>query len=335
MVSFNTQKNSVNYLIISPEFVGQRIDNFLITHLKGVPRTHIYRILRKGEVRVNKGRIKPDYRLKEGDSLRIPPIRREQAAQAEGKQASLKSGLRSHKWMDSTGQALQSDILYEDEGLIVLNKPSGMAVHGGSGLSFGVIEALRHLYPRLSLELVHRLDKDTSGCLMVAKRRSTLKWLHELLRTGQLHKTYWALVKGKWQAGPAVKAALTKNQLSSGERIVRVDDQGQTAYTEFKVLKTFAPASLMEAKPLTGRTHQIRVHATSVGHPIAGDRKYGEDQFNREMKSLGLNRLFLHAKALDIPLPDGKVLTIQAPLDEVLTKMLEKLSRSPGEQHHV
>lgn len=321
MVSSTTQKKPAHYLAITTEFVGQRIDNFLITRLKGVPRTYIYRILRKGEVRVNKGRIKPDYRLKEGDNLRVPPIRREDKGdRGEGQITSSKS------------QTLLSSILYEDEGLMVLNKPAGMAVHGGSGLSFGVIELLRNLRPKSALELVHRLDKDTSGCLMIAKRRSTLKRLHELLRTGQIHKVYWGLVKGKWLNGQVVEASLTKNQLESGERMVRVDSQGQTAYTEFKVLKSFVQTTLMEAKPLTGRTHQIRVHANFVKHPIAGDPKYGDEVFNREMRALGLNRLFLHAKGLVIPMPDGKTLTVEAPLDKTLSKVLDVLS---GEHHYV
>jgi len=324
MVSLSTQNSqTVNYVVVEAEMVGQRLDNFLMTHLKGLPRTRIYRIIRKGEIRVNKGRVGPDYRIVQGDSIRIPPLRIAVDTKAPTPPAKMH-------------QALLSAILYEDEDLIVLNKPAGMAVHGGSGVSLGVIEALRALRPEIrSLELVHRLDRDTSGCLMIAKRRALLKVLHAFLREGQIEKIYWTLVKGHWQRDRGVDVPLHKNQLSSGERMVRVDPVlGQSAYTEFKVLKTYAQSTLLEVRPLTGRTHQIRVHAAYAGHPIAGDIKYGESGFNRAMKRLGLNRLFLHARKISIPWPTRHTpLTIEAPLAHPLTQILEHLHLSGDIQY--
>lgn len=310
----------VKQITVAAEYAGQRLDNFLINLLKGLPKTRVYRIIRKGEVRVNKGRIGPDYRIVAGDIVRIPPMRLSQDP------INLKKS--SSKIPTKVNEQLLSQILYEDEGMIILNKPSGMAVHGGSGLSFGVIEALRILRQDCpNLELVHRLDRETSGCLMIAKRRSILRWLHELLRTGQIEKRYWALVKGEWRAGKEVNQPLQKNQLSSGERMVRVKAGGQEALTAFRVLNRYsgtrtrqgsdefhesgsslgtnlAKATLMEACPITGRTHQIRVHAEFAGSPVAGDDKYGDESFNREMKKLGLSRLFLHAISIKIPLSD-------------------------------
>ncbi len=318
MLSSSTDKNSkVHNLVISSESAGQRLDNFLFTYLKGVPKSRVYRIIRKGEVRINKGRIGPDYKIMAGDVLRIPPIRREEP-----------KPILSLSRNEEIAQRILSDILYEDEGLLMLNKPSGVAVHGGSGLSFGVIEAVRYIRgSEKTLELVHRLDRDTSGCLMIAKRRSTLKAIHEQLRAGQIEKVYWALVKGSWQGGASIAQPLQKGLLSSGERFVRVSADGQPSLTEFQVLQSYKQATLMEAKPITGRTHQIRVHATSVGNPIAGDLKYGEDSFNTDMRIKGINRLFLHAKRLTLTLPDsGKSLTIEAPLSRVLQDGLHKLA---------
>ncbi|HFD80552.1 MAG TPA: RluA family pseudouridine synthase, partial [Gammaproteobacteria bacterium] len=255
----NMDKPAVRWVEVSAEQAGQRIDNFLLRVLKGVPKSRIYRLLRKGEVRVNKGRIRPEYRLQAGDTLRIPPVR---VAETRGGAP----GARPQ-------QALADAILYEDDRLLVLNKPAGMAVHGGSGLSFGVIEALRALRPEAPyLELVHRLDRDTSGCLLIAKRRSELRTLHELLRTGALTKRYLLLAEGDWSRGPfRVEAPLRKNQLRGGERVVRVDSTGKAALTRFRFLEGYAGASLMEAELVTGRTHQIRVHAQHAGHPLAGD----------------------------------------------------------------
>lgn len=312
-----TTKNipEVRYLLVSDEMAGQRIDNFLLTHLKGVPRTRIYRILRKGEVRVNKGRIKPDYRLNEGDSIRIPPVRQQE------------ENTTIPHIPAKVERSLLDKIIYEDDDLILINKPAGLAVHGGSGLSFGVIEALRILKPEIkSLELIHRLDRETSGCLLIAKRRSALRCVHEQLRAGQLEKHYLALVKGQWQAGKVVDAPLQKNQLSSGERMVRVSEEGKACRTEFSILTRYNEATLMKIRLITGRTHQIRVHSQYVGHEVAGDPKYGDDPFNRLMKGKGLSRLFLHASRISLNLPKtGERLTLEAPLEGDLNNVLNVL----------
>lgn len=302
----------VRYIDIDVEFADQRIDNFLVTYLKGVPKTRIYRILRKGEVRVNKKRAQPSYRLQAGDQLRIPPIRLADRPAVEGPSQSV--------------MALLSDrILYEDKYLLIINKPSGIPVHGGSKVKLGIVEALRSMYPKLPhLELAHRLDADTSGCLVLAKKRSVLKELHELLRNGEMHKLYWALTKGKWLAKELrVDAPLQKNHLSSGERIVKVNSEGKTALTVFKPLETYTDAMLVEATLHTGRTHQIRVHAQYRGHPIAGDEKYGDREFNKSMRQRGLKRLFLHAHSIEFVLPTtGETIKVTAPLDTDLKKFL-------------
>jgi 23S rRNA pseudouridine955/2504/2580 synthase len=331
MVSSSSHKiPQVQQVRISSESAGQRLDNFLFTYLKGVPKTRIYRIIRKGEVRINKGRIKPEYRLVSGDILRVPPVR----------QGEERSAIELSQ-NDKLAHSILDQILYEDDGLLVINKPAGIAVHGGSGVSFGVIEAVRYLRgSEKSLELVHRLDKDTSGCLMIAKRRKILRAIHEQLQAGEVEKVYWALVQGRWQGGGSVSAPLKKNQLSSGERIVRVSEDGQPSLTEFKVLQTFwtdtaAPPhsaypclTFMEAKPKTGRTHQIRVHAAHVGNPIVGDPKYGDNHFNTSMKQKGLSRLFLHAQKLTLTLPGyEKPISVEAPLDKQLQASLDKLTK--------
>lgn len=315
MTNTPSQASSVQMLEVSPEFAGQRIDNFLRNQLKGVPKTLIYRILRKGEVRVNKGRIKPEYKLQAGDLVRVPPLRLAERDEP----APLAQGLL---------ERLEAAIVYEDKALIVLNKPAGIAVHGGSGLSYGVIEALRQLRPDAKeLELVHRLDRDTSGLLMVAKKRSMLRHLHQELRGDGVDKRYMALVRGRWETGKKqVNAPLLKNTLRSGERMVEVTDEGKEALTLFRVLRRFGDfATLVEARPVTGRTHQIRVHARHVGHAIAGDSKYGDEEFSREIRELGGKRLFLHAYGLKVPLPDGGELNLEAPVDEVWSQTLGKL----------
>jgi len=308
-------------LTITADQAGQRLDNFLITLLKGVPKSHIYRILRKGEVRVNKGRIQASYRLQEGDILRVPPVR-----QAEPTAAPVVH--------DRQLQELESRILYEDEQVIVIDKPAGMAVHGGSGLSFGVIEAFRQLRPQCqALELVHRLDRDTSGCLLLAKKRTPLKFLHELMREGKTTKEYLTLVKGQWRGDARkIEAALRKNTLQSGERMVRVDHaEGKAAATLFAPEAIFTRASLVRATLYTGRTHQIRVHAQHIGRPIAGDPKYGDDQFNKEMKGYGLKRLFLHAHRLGFHLPGiPKQIIVTAPLPADLQAVINNLEQGNG-----
>jgi 23S rRNA pseudouridine955/2504/2580 synthase len=311
-------KLPVQIVEIEPDFIGQRIDNFLLARLKGVPKSVIYRVLRKGEVRVNKKRIKPEYKLQQDDVVRIPPIT--VATQAEPVSVKL-----------SMVKNLEQHILFEDNDLIVLNKPSGMAVHGGSGLQFGVIEALRALRPLAKhLELVHRLDRDTSGCLLIAKKRSVLTHLHEQLRNKTVEKKYWALVAGDWDNKVRkVTEPLKKNTLQSGERVVRVDEQdGKPSETRFRILQRYQQGTLVEAFPVTGRTHQIRVHTACKGHPIACDDKYGDNVFTAQMQQLGLNRLFLHAKTLSFMHPMTETtLRVEAPLDEALEQALSKLTR--------
>ncbi len=306
----------VSQIEISEDNEEQRIDNFLVSRLKGVPKSRIYRILRKGEVRVNKGRVKPAYRLQKGDIVRIPPIRVSGTGEAPEK---------PHPEMV---KRLQEAILYESRELLILNKPSGIAVHGGSGVSQGVIETLRAALPETRfLELVHRLDRDTSGCLLIAKKRSALRILHELLRKNGIDKRYLALVKGEWRGGEQrVAVPLRKNQLSSGERIVRVDPQGKSAVTLFKPICQYQQATLVEVRLITGRTHQVRVHAAHIGHPVAGDEKYGDSFFNKTMRAAGLSRLFLHARSLDFQLaPDAAPVQVTAPLEKKLQVLLSRL----------
>jgi len=307
---------AVRLLDISPEEADQRIDNYLLRQLKGVPRSLIYRILRRGEVRVNKGRVKAEYRLKAGDQVRVPPVRTAAPVPVSGAS-------------NGAGDRLEQRILYEDERLIVIDKPSGMAVHGGSGLSFGVIEALRAARPDAHfLELVHRLDRETSGCLMIAKKRSELRMLHELLREGGIDKRYLALVRGRWNLGTrTINAPLAKNQMRGGERIVTVDaDDGKAADSRFKPVEIYAQATLMEIELGTGRTHQIRVHAAHVNYPLAGDDKYGDDDFNKKLRDVGLRRLFLHAHSLGFTDPNtGRSVEVSAPLPPELRAVLDRL----------
>jgi 23S rRNA pseudouridine955/2504/2580 synthase len=311
-------KPAVQWVEISSDQAGQRIDNFLHRFLKGVPKSRIYRLLRKGEVRVNRARARPEYRVRSGDQVRIPPVRMSPAREVD-------PGVRATA-------RVRDAILYEDDRLLVLNKPSGMAVHGGSGLSFGVIEALRALRPGAPfLELVHRLDRDTSGCLLIAKRRSELRTLHGLLRVGQVDKRYLLLVKGNWTAERReVEAPLRKNLLRGGERMVRVDAEGKQAVTRFGLLEHYRGASLLEARLETGRTHQIRVHAAHVGHPLAGDDKYGDGGFNRDMRGLGLKRLFLHAHYIAFRDPErDRSIEVSAPLDPDLRHVIQHLELLP------
>ncbi|MEJ2566358.1 MAG: 23S rRNA pseudouridine(955/2504/2580) synthase RluC [Gammaproteobacteria bacterium] len=294
---------------------GQRIDNFLTTYLKGVPKSFIYRVLRRGEVRVNKGRIKPDYKLRRGDAVRIPPVRRDASPTVTARPG------------DRLLELVDQNLLYEDEGLIVLNKPAGIAVHGGSGISFGVIEILRAARPRAPfLELAHRLDRDTSGCLIIAKKRSTLRHLHQLLREHGIDKRYVALLQGSWHGGEhRVNAPLRRNILRSGERVVRVAEDGKPSYTLFRPQQSWEQASLVEALPRSGRTHQIRVHAAHLHQPIAGDEKYGDAGFNRAMQDLGLRRLFLHAAGLRFTTAAGQAVEVTAPLGPELQQVLDAL----------
>ncbi|MDE1166381.1 MAG: 23S rRNA pseudouridine(955/2504/2580) synthase RluC [Pseudomonas sp.] len=315
MTTTTSPTSGVQLIEVAPELAGQRIDNFLINVLKGVPKTLVYRIVRKGEVRVNKGRIKPEYKIQAGDIIRVPPVRLPERDEP----VPVAQGLL---------QRLEAAIVYEDKALIVLNKPAGIAVHGGSGLTFGVIEAFRQMRPDAKeLELVHRLDRDTSGLLMIAKKRSMLRHLHAALRGDGVDKRYMALVRGHWAtAQKSVRAPLAKSNLRSGERMVEVNEEGKEALTMFKVLRRFGDfATMVEARPITGRTHQIRVHTLHAGHAIAGDSKYGDEDFSREIRDLGGKRLFLHAYQLTVPLPDGGELKLEAPVDEMWAKTVERL----------
>lgn len=308
---------SVQWIEVDAEHAGQRIDNFLFTRLKGVPKSHVYRILRTGEVRRNGGRVRAQDRLDSGDVVRLPPIR-----VAERESVELPLNLIRGR--------IEPRILYEDDDLLVLNKPSGMAVHGGSGLSYGVIEALRELRPQArSLELVHRLDRETSGCLLIAKKRSALKSLHEQFRDDDVNKVYVALLAGQWaKTRLMVDAPLKKNVLQSGERMVRVARDGKSAMTEFKRLARYAEATLVEARPITGRTHQIRVHALHMGHALAGDERYGDEATNRRFRQSGLKRLFLHAAHTTFRHPrTGVAVKVEAPLDSELADFLKDLPK--------
>lgn len=310
--------NQVQFKTISEDNFQQRIDNYLVTLLKGVPKSHIYRILRKGEVRVNKKRVKAPYKLQIGDVVRIPPIKLPEKQDVNVPNVKL-----------DKVQQLENAILYETDNLIVLNKPSGMAVHGGSGLSFGVIEALRQLRPEARfLELVHRLDRDTSGCLLIAKKRSALRFMHEQLRDKKMHKHYVALVDGSWpKKTKVVTAPLLKNTLKSGERVVKVDQQGKASETRFSIREKFDHATLIECSPITGRTHQIRVHTLYVGCSIIGDAKYTDESVNQKYEqSFNFSRLFLHAESITFKeQKKEKKITIKAPLDDTMESLLVRL----------
>lgn len=298
---------------------GQRIDNFLLAQLRGVPKSLVYRILRRGEVRVNKGRVKPSYRVVAGDRVRLPPLR---------------LGLEKVPARPSKALAAQLDqaVLYEDELVLVLNKPAGLAVHGGSGISLGVIETLRALRPGAELELVHRLDRDTSGCLLVSKRRSALRRLHAQLREGTVDKRYLVLLAGRLPR-PVVEVTvpLRKNLLQGGERMVQVDlAEGKPARTVFRSRRCLGALTLAEVQLDTGRTHQIRVHAAHLGAPVAGDDKYGDASVNARLRALGLKRLFLHAAALSFrPRDEEPPIRVEAPLPEALDNVLKTLEEQP------
>ena len=310
-------KDAVNRVVVGEDSDGQRIDNFLQKLLKGVPKSHIYRILRSGEVRLNRGRVGPDARLARGDELRIPPIR------------TATSEARRPKALPRT--LTIPPVLYEDDALIALDKPAGLAVHGGSGIAFGVIERLRNARPDAPfLELVHRLDRDTSGVLLIAKKRAALTALHAQLRDGQVDKRYFVLVRGKWRdALRRVELSLETWVTGDGERRVRVDREGRVARTIFRRVSTWPahdpPLALLEAELETGRTHQIRVHLTHLGFPLAGDDKYGDFAWNKELARQGLKRMFLHAHRIRFAHPvDGRELTIESPLATDLAQFVAR-----------
>ena len=294
---------------------GQRIDNYLFNHLKSVPKGHIYKMIRKGEVRVNKGRIKQTYKLQFGDIVRVPPVTVTEKNPLPAPGRSLLS-------------LIENAIIFEDASLIVINKPSGVAVHGGSGVSYGIIEAIRVLKPQEKfLELIHRLDRDTSGCLLIAKKRSALTGVQNLLRNRQTDKRYLTLLCGKVGfSHKKVTAQLLREALKSGERFVRVDKNGKESTSYFSKIEQFKDSALMEVKIVTGRTHQIRVHSQYIGHCVAGDSKYGNFACNQRLKEKGLKRLFLHAAQISFIHPDtGKNMTIKAPLTDELEQFLLSL----------
>jgi len=310
----NEIKTQVQFIDIDADMAGQRIDNFLKNQLKNVPKSLIYRIIRKGEVRVNKKRVKAEYKLKAQDIVRVPPVKVEQSESP----APLSTKL------DKVAQ-LESCIIFEDDHLLILNKPSGTAVHGGSGLKFGAIEALRALRPNARfLELVHRIDRDTSGILLVAKKRSALRQLQEQFRNKTVQKYYYALVMGRWKPScKVVNAPLLKNEVNS---IVRVNPNGKASETRFKVIEAFDEATLVQASPITGRTHQIRVHTQYTGHPIAWDDRYGDRRFDAYTGKCGLDRLFLHAAHIRFTHPaKGEVMEIAAEMEDKLKAVLNKL----------
>lgn len=300
---------------------GQRIDNFLVGQLKGVPKSLIYRILRTGQVRINGKRAKPDVRISEGDEIRIPPVRIAEKEESEA---------------PGRGQLIriEQSIVFEDKDFLVLDKPSGIASHGGSGISHGAIELLRAARPRDTLELVHRLDRDTSGILVFSRKRSALTALQNVIREGTALKQYLTLLQGQLpQKALTVNAPLRKSLLQGGERMVRVDEQGKDSISHLRVQETYGPASLVQVTIETGRTHQIRVHCQHIGHPVAGDEKYGEREFNREMRDVGLKRLFLHAARFEFHLPErDRDYCFTASLPADLSKVLDKLAIEPGKK---
>ncbi|CAH7202716.1 23S rRNA pseudouridine(955/2504/2580) synthase [Vibrio chagasii] len=309
-------RTQVQFVDIDEDMAGQRIDNFLRNQLKNIPKSMIYRIVRKGEVRVNKKRIKAEYKLKAGDLVRIPPVTTEEKVEENVPSTKL-----------NKVSELEQCIIYEDDHMLILNKPSGTAVHGGSGLKFGAIEALRALRPEARfLELVHRIDRDTSGILLVAKKRSALRHLQAQFREKTVQKYYFALVMGEWKNScKVVNAPLLKNEVNS---IVRVNPNGKASETRFKVLEKFKDATLIQASPITGRTHQIRVHTQYTGHPIAWDDRYGDRRFDAYTGKVGLDRLFLHAANIKFTHPGSEEkMDISAPMEARLEKALTGLRK--------
>ena len=321
-------KDSVSLITVAEHEAGQRLDNYLIKILKGVPKSHIHRIIRAGEVRLNKKRCKPDSRIQTGDLLRIPPVRTAEKQRSSENRA-------------QAVPAREFTIIYEDDALLVIDKPAGIAVHGGSGMSFGVIEQIRRARPEARyLELVHRLDKDTSGLLMIAKKRSALVKLHEAIRNDHPKKIYLALGVGKLPNDNFhVKLPLFKYTGAQGEKMVRVSEDGQSAHTIFRVLNHFSDdllhqvglshLTLVQATLKTGRTHQIRVHLQSQQCPIAGDERYGDYQANKRLQKLGLKRMFLHAAELHLDHPlTGEKLILKAPLPQDLAQFVLMLENA-------
>jgi len=309
------RREGVRHVEVNEDAAGQRLDNFLMRLLKSVPKSRVYRLVRKGEVRVNGRRASPEQRLSLNDRIRVPPVHVDAPSAMPRMPAALLERVRD-------------SILMEDERLIVINKPAGIAVHGGSGVSFGIIEALRALRPGEPLELAHRLDRDTSGCLLIARRPAVLRVLHALLREGQVDKAYLALLKGQWNLGKKrIEVPLRTDLREHGERTVRAHASGKEAVSEFRPVQFFRNrATLVEVALLTGRTHQIRVHAAYAGHPVAGDTKYGDEAFNEAMQKLGLTRMFLHAHSVGFQWPTGGEFSVNAPLPPELAAVIDRMS---------
>ena len=299
-------KSRAEWLEVGEESAAQRIDNFLLRRLKGVPKSHVYRVLRSGQVRVNSGRVKPEYRLQVGDKVRVPPIRT-----AVPKPVVLRP--------------LRLPVVFEDPSLLVIDKPSGVAVHGGSGVSYGVIESLRAERPQAKfLELAHRLDRDTSGLLIICKKRSALVELHRMLREGEVDKRYFAIVRGRWSGPAEIREALHKYVTASGERRVSVKEGGMQAVTKVSLKKSSDDFSVLDLRLMTGRTHQIRVHLAHAGHPVLGDDKYGDFELNRKMAKQGVRRLFLHAERLSFRHPlSGAALALRSSLPKDMKSFID------------
>jgi len=308
---------AVRHLEVTEDQAGQRLDNFVHRELADLPRSRIYRVIRKGEVRVNGHRAGPDTRLQAHDKIRIPPVKVRPASEVSQPSTQMI-------------ETIRNAIVKEDDNLLVLDKPAGLAVHGGSGVSFGAIEGLRALRPGASLELVHRLDRDTSGILLVAKNMQTLRTVHALLRDDDaFEKRYLALLKGKWDLGhKRIDIPLRTDLRVGGERTVKADASGKPSVSDFHPVQFFGGkrASLLEVRILTGRTHQIRVHAQHAGHPVAGDQKYGDEEFNAEMKTFGLNRMFLHAHSVSFEWPSGGEFSVNTPLPPELAAVVDTLA---------
>ncbi len=315
MNQIKPQKTAVSLVEISAAQLGQRLDNFLFKQLNDVPRTRIYRIIRKGEVRVNKKRCKPEYKLQIGDEVRIPPLRLEPESRDKSKPS-----------QQLTAQ-LEQRILFENDHILIICKPAGLAVHAGSGLDYGVIDAMRLLRPENDIELVHRLDRDTSGCLLLTKHRQALLAMQTALQDKSLAKNYRAVVKGRWPHElTEIRLALKKTYLTNGERRVRVDSSGKQAFSRFRLVHGGKLFSLIQVELVTGRTHQIRVHCQAQGHEIAGDDKYGDAEFNRAMRKRAIRRLMLHASSLELPASKyTPEVVVNAPLPDEFEQLFEAL----------
>jgi 23S rRNA pseudouridine955/2504/2580 synthase len=316
-------RTGVQHFEVGEDEAGQRLDNYVQRRLAAVPRSRIYRVIRKGEVRVNGRRAGPELRLQLHDRVRIPPVRRASPEHAGRPSPDLTA-------------RLEQAIVHQDENLLVLDKPAGLAVHGGSGVSFGVIEALRAARPGESLELVHRLDRDTSGCLLIARRAPALRELHALMRENAFEKRYLVLVKGKWELGAKrIDVALRTDTRVGGERTVRAGTSGKPSVSDFRPVQFFGrTATLMEVTLHTGRTHQIRVHAAHAGHPVAGDEKYGDADLNEALRALGLKRMFLHAHSLSFSWPRGGEFSINTPLPAELAALIDVLAARGSRARH-